>query len=130
MKPIIPSVLVLAVSITSLSLGSIFLKMGMDRYGTLTAAGVPFWQAIVKTPPLSAGVVLMLIQFAGTMLLFKWGWDASVVVPMMGLCYVLTAILGKWMLNEPVSPLRWLGVLLIITGVFCIARSVVQAKIH
>ena len=95
MKPIFQAVAVFAVSIVSLSVGNILLKMGMDRLGTLTASGIPTLQALVKSPQLPAGVVLMMVQFIGTLTLFKWGWDASVVVPVMGLCYVGTAIMGK-----------------------------------
>ena len=129
MKPLSQAVLVFAVSIASLSLGSILLKMGMDRFGALTAARVPVLQALVKSPQLPAGVVLMMVQFFGTLILFKWGWDASVVIPVMGLCYVGTALLGQWLLHEPVSALRWLGIALVIFGVFCIARSAAPSKI-
>jgi drug/metabolite transporter (DMT)-like permease len=101
----------------------------MDRFGALTASGIPALQALVKSPQLPVGVVLMTVQFIGTLTLFKWGWDASVVVPVMGLCYVGTAMLGKWLLGEPVNALRWLGIFLIILGVFFIARSVTQAKV-
>jgi drug/metabolite transporter (DMT)-like permease len=129
MRPLFHAVAVFAVSIASLSAGNILLKMGMDRFGILTASGIPVMQALVKSPQLPVGVVLMMVQFAGTLTLFKWGWDVSVVIPIMGLCYVGTAILGKWMLGEPVNAMRWLGILLIIIGVFFIARSVTQAKI-
>ena len=129
MKPFVEAVAVFAVSIVSLSIGNILLKMGMDRLGTLTASGIPTLQALVKSPQLPAGVALMTVQFIGTLTLFKWGWDASVVVPVMGLCYVGTAIMGKWLLGEPVNALRWLGIFLIILGVFFIARSVTQAKV-
>jgi len=128
MKSLFPAVVVFAVSIASLSLGSILLKIGMDRSGTSTASGIPVFQAILKSPQLPAGVVLMIIQFLGTLILFKWGWDASVVVPMMGLCYVGTAILGRLMLNEPVNSLRWLGIFLILAGIFCVAHSVSKAN--
>jgi uncharacterized membrane protein len=129
MRPLFHAVAVFAVSIVSLSVGNILLKMGMDRFGALTASGIPTVQALVKTPQLPVGIVLMTVQFIGTLTLFKWGWDASVVVPVMGLCYVGTAIMGKWMLGEPVNALRWLGIFLIILGVFFIARSVTQAKV-
>jgi multidrug transporter EmrE-like cation transporter len=129
MRPLFHAVAVFAVSIASLSAGNILLKMGMDRFGILTASGIPVMQALVKSPQLPVGVVLMMVQFVGTLTLFKWGWDVSVVIPIMGLCYVGTAILGKWMLGEPVNAMRWLGILLIIIGVFFIARSVTQAKI-
>ena len=128
MRPFFHALLVFAVSIVSLSVGNILLKMGMDRFGALTASGIPAMQALVKSPQLPVGVVLLTVQFFGTLTLFKWGWDASVVVPVMGLCYVGTAIMGKWLLGEPVNSLRWLGIFLIILGVFFIARSVTQAK--
>ena len=129
MRPLFHAVIVFAVSIASLSAGNILLKMGMDRFGALTDSGVPVVQALVKVPQLPIGIVLMTVQFIGTMLLFKWGWDASVVIPIMGLCYVGTAILGKWMLGEPVNAMRWFGILLIIVGVFFVARSAAQAKV-
>jgi len=129
MKPFFHAVVVFAVSIVSLSVGNILLKMGMDRYGALTASGISGLQALVKSPQLPIGMALMTVQFIGTLTLFKWGWDASVVVPVMGLCYVGTAILGKWLLGEPVNAMRWLGIFLVILGVFFIARSVIQAKV-
>jgi uncharacterized membrane protein len=129
MRPFFHAFTVFAVSIVSLSVGNILLKMGMDRFGALTASGIPTLQALMKSPQLPAGIVLMIVQFVGTLTLFKWGWDASVVVPVMGLCYVGTAIMGKWMLGEPVNAMRWLGIFLIILGVFCIARSVAPAKV-
>ena len=129
MRSLFHAIVVFAISIASLSAGSILLKMGMDRFGALTTSGVPAVQALVKTPQLPLGIVLMVVQFLGTMLLFKWGWDASVVIPIMGLCYVGTAILGKWMLAEPVNSMRWLGIFLIILGVFFVARSAMQAKV-
>jgi drug/metabolite transporter (DMT)-like permease len=95
----------------------------------LTASGIPAIQALVKSPQLPIGVILLTVQFIGTLTLFKWGWDASVVVPVMGLCYVGTAVLGKWLLGEPVNAMRWLGIFLIILGVFFIARSVAQARV-
>lgn len=126
MKPLIQALAVLAISIASLSLGSILLKMGMNRYGALTASGDSSLQALMRSPQLFCGMVLMLVQFFGTLTLFKLGWDASVVMPCMGLCYVGTAILGKWLLGEPVNAMRWTGIVLVLLGVFCIARSVVQ----
>jgi uncharacterized membrane protein len=129
MRPFFNAFTVFAVSIVSLSVGNILLKMGMDRFGALTASGIPAIQALVKSPQLPIGVILLTVQFIGTLTLFKWGWDASVVVPVMGLCYVGTAILGKWLLGEPVNAMRWLGIFLIILGVFFIARSVTQARV-
>jgi len=127
MRPLFHAVVVFAISIASLSAGNLLLKQGMDRFGALTASGVPTVQALANVPQLPAGTLLVTVQFIGTMLLFKWGWDASVVIPIMGPCYVGTAIMGKWMLGEPVNATRWIGIVLIIVGVIFVARSVTQA---
>jgi drug/metabolite transporter (DMT)-like permease len=50
------------------------------------------------------------------------------VIPVLGLCYVAMAILGKCMLGEPVNATRWFGICLIILGVYFVARSVVPEK--
>ncbi len=56
MRPLFHAVMVFAVSIVSLSVGNILLKVGMDRFGTLTATGLPAVQALVKSPQLPIGV--------------------------------------------------------------------------
>jgi len=123
MKNLIPSVILFALAIASIAYGNVLLKQGMIRYNALTAAGTPPVSAVWHTPQILIGASLMLVQFGSTLMLFKWGWDASVVIPVLGLCYVLMAVLGKWLLGEPVNNLRWVGILLITAGVFCVARS-------
>ena len=49
------------------------------------------------------------------------------LIPIMGLCYVGTAIMGTWMLGELVNATRWFGIVLIIVGVILGVRSVTQA---
>lgn len=45
----------------------------------------------------------------------------------MGLSYVVTAMLGKWLLGEPVHAVRWTGIILIIVGVMFVVQSVMPA---
>jgi drug/metabolite transporter (DMT)-like permease len=47
----------------------------------------------------------------------------SLVVPMTGFGYVLTAFLARVFLGEPVSPGRWAGIFLITVGVVFISRA-------
>lgn len=96
----------------------------MDRVAALQGAPGAGWRQALGVWELPAGVVLMTVQFIGMLTLFKWGWDASVVVPIFGLNYVLTALLSQWFLGEPVEGLRWLGIALVVGGVALIARSV------
>ena len=128
MKNLTSATLVFAISIASLSFGNILLKLGMTRYDALTAAGLPAARALWNTPQIAVGVLLMFVQFGCTMTLFKWGWDVSVVLPVMGLCYAVMGILGRWMLAESINGTRWFGIILIMAGVFFVARSGVAGK--
>ena len=99
----------------------------MGRWAALQAAGALDWRQALGLWELPTGVVLMTAQFIGMLTLFKWGWDASVVVPMFGLNYVLTALLSQWFLGEPVHAIRWIGIALVVSGVALIARSAPNA---
>jgi hypothetical protein len=61
------------------------------------------------------------------MLLFQVGLGRERVDPDHG--PVGTAIMGKWMLGEPVNATRWFGIVRIIVGVIFVARSVTQATV-
>ncbi|NWG76254.1 MAG: hypothetical protein HXY24_16905, partial [Rubrivivax sp.] len=86
---------VFAVSIVCLSAGNVLLAAGTQRFGqldphgaaaTLRALGIA-WQ-------FPAGIALMIAQFVGMLALFGWGLPVSVVVPVFGLNYAVTALLG------------------------------------
>lgn len=49
--------------------------------------------------------------------------DISFVQPILALTYVATPILAILFLDEYVSPLRWLGIFVIIVGVTVVAKS-------
>jgi hypothetical protein len=99
MKSSFSSIAVFAISIFSLSVGNILLKLGMDRYAVMTLNEISPVSAFLKLPALSLGVLLMLVQFGCTITLFKWGWEATVVIPIMGLSYVVMGFVGRWMLG-------------------------------
>ena len=122
------AVILFAIGIACLAFGNSLLKLGMVHYGRQTAAGATFFQALMKAPQLPLGVFLLTVEFIVTLILFKWGWDASVVIPIMGLSYVLNAVIGKWMLGEPVHAVRWVGIFLIVVGVAFVVQSVSPAK--
>lgn len=73
------------------------------------------------------GIFIMLIGFAfygiGALVMliaYKYG-KLSILQPMLSLNYVLSIILAKIVLNEVISALKCLGILIIITGVVLIA---------
>lgn len=50
--------------------------------------------------------------------------ELSFVYPMISIGYVITAILGKLLFNENVTFFRFLGILLIIGGVYLIVLKI------
>lgn len=116
------------VCIACLAFGNTLLKVGMGHFGSQTSGGASFYQALLHAWQLPLGVVLLAIEFVGSLILFKWGWDVSVVILIMGLSYVVTAFLGKFMLGEPVYVMRWVGIVLIVAGVMFVVQSVTSAK--
>ena len=49
--------------------------------------------------------------------------ELSQVVPLYSLSYVLIALIGKVFLDEQVTVQRWIGILMIVTGVAVLVRS-------
>jgi multidrug transporter EmrE-like cation transporter len=49
--------------------------------------------------------------------------ELSFAYPFIALGFVATTIAGAWLLNEPVSAMRWVGVGMIVAGVLVVAKS-------
>lgn len=77
-----------------------------DPLSYLKAMGDPF---------VALGIVLLILWLLTRMALLSWA-DLSFVLPLTGLGYILAALFGTWFLSEVVSPVHWLGTLLVFAG--------------
>ena len=105
--------------------GQILLKYGASKLGHLTfsrqaipalfrkVAGNPFILGSLSCA--ATGLLLWLVILAKV--------EVSFAYPMVALSYVFTALAAWRLLGENLSPTRILGIILICTGVFLIARS-------
>jgi len=104
------------------SFGALLLKWGAR---SLSAGGGGWASQLLRalgTPSILLGLALYLVP---TVL---WIWllrniPLSVLQPILSVSYVLTAILALWILREPVPLQRWLGMGLIMVGIFMVSRS-------
>lgn len=48
--------------------------------------------------------------------------EISVAYPMVSVGYVITMIAGYYLFGEPITPVKALGMVLIVAGVFCLSR--------
>lgn len=108
-------------AVVGLSVGNVLLKIGMGRLDGAPPGAL--WATLAQTWQLPLGILLMIGQFVGMLSLFKWGWPAGVVVPLLGLNYVLTALLEQAWLGTRLDRSAWLGIAFVLVGVAFLARA-------
>ena len=115
--------LILGISILLAVTGQLLMKKGMMVFGTFPAS-----QLLFKIIPMFMNPYVF-FGFAcfGLSSLF---WlvvlsrlELSLVYPMVSVAYVLVAIISWLFFKENVTLVRWLGILVIICGVYLISRS-------
>lgn len=104
------------------STGDALLKRGMNDFGPVDLHHVPHVVTALANPWVLLGIVCLTAFFASYLTALSWA-DLSYVLPATALGYVVVTLLGKYFLHENVSPLRWLGVLLISCGVGWVTRG-------
>jgi drug/metabolite transporter (DMT)-like permease len=107
-------------------LGNVLLGKGMKQVGTVTVwpPSHLFHDAtrIFTTPTIWLGISSLLVFFVANMLVLSWA-DYSFVQPASSLAYLVVALLGFFILGERVSPLHWVGIVIICMGVFVVSRT-------
>jgi drug/metabolite transporter (DMT)-like permease len=118
------SLIVLLVSVMFASFGQLFMKKGMDIVGQ-TSVGELISGKLVSMftqPYVVAGIgfyalstVLYLVALSNLQL--------SVAYPLIGLAYIIVAIMSSLLLGEAVTLSRWAGILFIVVGAILITAS-------
>jgi len=75
-----------------------------------------------RLPSMWVGIALMAIAFFSLLASLSWA-DASLVVPATALSYVAGALGATLLLNEKVTPVRWMGILLVCAGTALLSIS-------
>jgi uncharacterized membrane protein len=73
-------------------------------------------------PWVATGVCLLILWMLSQMALLSLA-DLSYVLPVTSIGYVLAAVAGRLFLEEQIAPTRWIGVLLIMSGVIIVGRT-------
>jgi uncharacterized membrane protein len=103
-------------------LGYFSLSRGLHDVGPLVSfAPWPYIHALLN-PSVVTGVALLMVWLISQLSLLS-RVDLSYVLPVTSISYVLTALMGKFLLHEPVSAERWIGIGLIVVGVSLVART-------
>ncbi|MGB8064500.1 MAG: EamA family transporter [Candidatus Sulfotelmatobacter sp.] len=107
-------------------LGNVFLGKGMKQMGA-ASTGPPLGTIGLVSHVLTSGTIWLgigslLTFFVAYMLVLSWA-DYSYVQPASAAAYGMVALLAHFILREVVTPMRWMGVILICCGVLVVGHT-------
>jgi drug/metabolite transporter (DMT)-like permease len=122
--------LLILVMVIAGPLGNVLLSKGMKQTGSLAwwppSMALHTVVRVLGTGAVWLGVASLLTFFLANILVLSWA-DYSFVQPASSVAYGVSALLGYFMLGEPVSPLRWAGIGIICLGVFVVGQTSPQS---
>lgn len=122
--------LILLIGLVFESAGVVLLKKGMCQIGEMKAVSVVEIARVIKAGATNSQILLGVFfeaLFFVCLLFLMSRSDISFLWPLTGLSFVFATFAAIWFLNERVSAIRWIGVVLIMLGAALISYSQ-QAK--
>jgi uncharacterized membrane protein len=107
-------------------LGNVLLGRGMKRIGAASmgtpAELIDLLARVLRSGTIWLGIGSLITFFVAYMLVLSWA-DYSYVQPASAVAYGMVALLAHFMLREVITPVRWLGVLIICLGVLVVGHT-------
>ncbi len=119
-KSLRKTLLVLIPAVLSQAAANVVLSMAMKEIGE--QAWWPTAVRAVEMPHLWMGFALLAVSFAFFAAALSWA-DLTLVLPAISVEVVVNVLCAEFFLHEAITPARWIGVLLISTGVILVLRS-------
>lgn len=98
------------------AVGETLLSRGMKQIGNISLHHLSAVIFAVTNPWVALGILFLLGFFVTYNTALSWA-DLTYVLPATSLSYVLLALIARFMLHEQISGTRWIGILLISSGV-------------
>jgi len=118
--------LILLIGLTFESAGVVLLKKGMMHIGEMNGVTAGEILRVCKTgatnPQILLGIFFEALFFFCLLILMSKS-DISFLWPLTGLSFVFATFAAIWFLDERVSVVRWIGVVLIVIGAAFISYS-------
>jgi uncharacterized membrane protein len=106
-------------------LGNVLLGKGMKSIGPVnikTEEALDLLSRVVTSGTIWLGIASLITFFVAYMLVLSWA-DYSYVQPASSVAYGMVALLAHFVLREVVTPMRWMGVLIICLGVVVVGQT-------
>jgi drug/metabolite transporter (DMT)-like permease len=114
--------IVLGVVAVTAPLGDTMLSLGMGRVGPVSLAHISTLFLAFKTPEVLVGIALLIGFFSSYLASLSWA-DLTFVLPATSIGNVIVALLARFWKHEHISPMRWVGILLITAAVGFVTRG-------
>jgi len=102
------------------AMGQLFLKLASSGAGNRDFFN--FYMSLAKNVNLWLGFSCYGLSFLIWLKVLS-RYDLSFARPLVGLGYVIAALLAWWFLGEKITIIRWLGIFLIVSGVVIVGMS-------
>lgn len=103
------------------SVGNVLLGRAMLDLPAFTPT-VSYFVSIISNVWMIAGTTLMVVFTVAQLSLFSWA-DLTFVLPVTASGYIVTDLLSRFFLNEPISAIRWAGIFVLSLGVLLVAET-------
>lgn len=121
----IKTLVMILVMVVCANAGDLMLKRGMTQIGAVQISPSGLAHALRLTCTSGSiwiGIVFLTGFLASYMTVLSWA-DYSYVMPAGAFGYALLTLMAVIFLHESVSPIRWLGVILICLGVLLVGQT-------
>lgn len=114
-------------------LGDVFLRKGMRNIGAISDWSLTnlahLFVVVFTSGMIWLGIASLLAFFVAFTLVLSWA-DYSYVQPASSFAYGLVALLGRYVLGESITSMRWAGVLIICLGVLIVGHTPPRTTEH
>jgi drug/metabolite transporter (DMT)-like permease len=107
------------------SIAQTLLKEGVNTIGITNIGILNLLEFLTKgafNPIVWLGFLVYALNFILWMIILS-RIDLSVALPVGGLGYIFVPLFSMIFLNETVNPVRWFGIIFIVTGVYLVSQS-------
>jgi drug/metabolite transporter (DMT)-like permease len=119
-------IIAMTIASAATATGQILIRRGMQAIGSLETyaplALVAYFAEALSNPYVIAGTVLNGVFYFLLLTTLSWT-GVTVALPFSALEYGFAAMLAVTFLQEQVTPLRWVGITLVVCGIILISMS-------
>ena len=116
------TILFLTLAVTVQAAGNVCLSLGMRQFAAASGTWPDLTLFALSNPWLWAGAACLASFTLLFTLVLSWP-DLSLALPVISVEIVVNVALANWLLGETVSPLHWVGTVMVAAGVALVVGS-------